>query len=71
MKQFVKARLLILLVSGVLALLVQEAGAATVCKTYWSHGVKYTSCHKVYQPRTVCKTYWSHGVKYRSCRKVY
>jgi len=73
MKQIVKAGLLALVVGGVgLILPVQDAEAATRCRTVYSHGVTKRVCttRPAYRYRTVCNNYWRHGVKYRSCRKV-
>ncbi len=47
----------------------QEAGARTVCRTYWKHGVKHQSCSSAHRQRTNCRTYWKHGVKHQSCQR--
>lgn len=73
-KNIVKAGLLALVVGGVgLALPVQDAEAATRCRTVYSHGVTKRVCttKPTVRVRTTCNYYWRHGVKYRSCRRVY
>ncbi len=74
--KFLKAALMSIIIAisgvGLFTLSIEDATAATrtECHTYWSHGVKHHSCHKVHQYRTECHTYWSHGVKHHSCHKV-
>ena len=64
MKTIVQAGLLALLVSGAMALPVQEAGAATQC--YMKNGHRVCNTVPAHRYRTVCTT--SHGVKH--CHKV-
>lgn len=62
--KLIKASLLAVLVSGAVALPVQNAGAATGCTYHNGHRVCGTTAH---HPKTVCTTH--NGV--RHCRKVY
>ena len=69
--KFLKAALMALAVTGLFALPVQEAAAATRCKETIVNGrVVKRVCTTAPKYRTVCNTYWRNGIKYRSCRKV-
>ncbi len=85
-KSIVIAGVLALFVGGGVALPVQDAEAATQCRTVYRNGVYQRICttrpgyrsdyrggyRSEYRPRyrTVCRTYWRHGERYRSCRRV-
>ena len=71
--KLLQTTLMALAVTGLLALPIQEAAAATKCTETVVNGrvVKQVCKTKPkYKYRTVCNEYWRHGIKYRSCKNV-